>query len=110
RRCDGRILRELGRRAEQLGEVMASLDADQKPLGVLYSILGQVFITTIRPASFARCAAASSITPSWIQTAETERRSACSMAWSTTAPTREELTKQSTTSTFVPSGMSARLA
>ena len=38
------------------------------------------------------------------------RRSFWAIAWSTTAPTFAELTKQSTTWTAVPSGMSARVA
>ena len=55
------------------------------------SIAGQRFITTSRPASSARCAASSSITPSCIQTA----RAPAAIASSTCTPARSARRKMS---------------
>ena len=65
---------------------------------------GQRSTTMSRPAAVTRSEAASSITPSWNQTA----LAPIATAWSAMSPASDELTKTSTTSTG--NGMSASVA
>src|SRR5689334_19968225 len=72
------------------------------PASRLCSILGQRFITTLRPASSARFAAASLTTPSCIQTTFAP----CLIASSVIGPAASELRKMSTMSAFCGSSSS----
>jgi len=106
RELDGDIPVDEFRHEARWNDILSRIEMHLLPTrDVEFTIAGQRFITTIRPAASARCAAASSITPSCIHTAPAP----ASIASSTCAPARSAGRKMSTTSIRSVSGTACRV-